>query len=135
MVSNDLVYGICPDCAYAYTEPVDDFARWLPRGCPRCSSQREPHPVRDEVLPRGPDLIPIKTEEVFFSTPKTTLLLLLCRGFGYRVGLWIDNPPNAAELSATRRFAIGDASGGVMHFRCDEIEAAWRIGDRPGHHE
>lgn len=127
-MSDDYVYGICPDCGHAYTEPIEDFANWLPPGCPRCSSKAAPYPVTDDELPLSPPLLPLTPSQAIVA-PKDWLLLLLLRDLGYRLGMWVGYPPSSAEQEPWRNFAVGGNAGSFAVEKAT-IAAAWRIGER-----
>lgn len=80
--------------------------------------------------------MPIAPDKAFIAA-RTNLLLLLVRDRGYKLGAWTGPTPVAIENIVSRDFAIGDDSGrgGVVGIGPREIEAAWEVGDRPGHHE
>lgn len=136
-MADDLIFGICPDCHYAYTEPIDNFDKWLPKGCPSCGTKREPYPVREDELPPAPDLIPMSVSE-FFEAPKDIIGLVLLRDLGYRLGVWVSEPANVSQPptpnSTIRFLAIGAPDGKKMALTPDMITACWRVGDRPGQH-
>lgn len=139
-MADDFVYGICSDCLHTYTEPIDNFDKWLPKGCPSCGSKREPYPVRDDDLPPGPDLIPMSVSE-FFAASKAVIALVLLRDMGYRLGVWVseERPTTGGEErwlneGSVRFFAIGTPDGARMALTPEMVSACWRVGDRPGHH-
>lgn len=80
--------------------------------------------------------MPIPAEAAFYAA-KVNLILLLVKEKGYKLGAWISAPPTKGERSIARNFSVGDESGRgvVARITADEIEAAWELGDRPGHHE
>jgi hypothetical protein len=129
------ITGVCPECKYLYTESVHPFPSDSLPACPKCGTKRRPYPVGVAGLPPPPDLIPLAPETAFLSA-NTNLLLLLVRDRGYKLGAWIGYVPVAIENVLSREFAVGDDSGrgGRVAIAPNEIEAAWEVGDRPGHH-
>lgn len=134
------ITGVCPDCKYLYTERIHPFPSDSLPCCPKCGSKRRPYPVGAAGLPSPPDLIPI-TPHAAFMAGKVNLLLVLHKRGGYALGCWLTPPPTALDLDQDdephRKFATGsqgDGRGTLLIYR-EEIEAAWEVGDRPGHHE
>lgn len=123
MTDDFIVYGICPDCRYAYTEPIDQFENWLPPGCPRCKTTIAPYPITEDKLPAPPTFYGLTPQDAF-EAPKDWLLLLLLKDLGYRLGAWVGREYNG---TACRNFAVG---GSALTLSVEMITAAWRIGDR-----
>lgn len=127
------ITGVCPQCKYLYTEKIHPFPSDSLPCCPKCGSKRRPYPVGAAGLPSPPDLVPIKPE-VAFRADRLNLLLLLVKDRGYRLGAFSDHPRAAIEEHPVRQFAVGSDRGDVVALIPQDIEAAWEVGDRPGHH-
>lgn len=132
--------GVCPDCRYMYTEPVHPFPSDSLPCCPKCGSRRRPYPVGAAGLPSPPDLVPVRPEDAW-NANNASLLVLLLRDIGYRMGAWVSRAPRkelAVESPQPRTFSTGPdpraGRAGVVSILLEEIEAAWEVGDRPGHH-
>lgn len=136
MAGDAEITGVCPECKYLYTERIHPFPSDSLPCCPKCGSKRRPYPVGAAGLPAPPDLVPLHPEKAF-RAERTNLLLLLVRDRGYKLGAWLSAPPAAIESVVSRDFGVGDDSGGGKRINIErgEIDAAWEVGDRPGHHE
>lgn len=79
--------------------------------------------------------MPLAPEQAFLAA-RINLLLLLVRDRGYKLGAWVGPTPAVIENVVGRDFSVGDDSGRgrVIAIGPNEIEAAWEVGDRPGHH-
>lgn len=127
----DYIYGVCRDCSHVYTKPILLPGEDRNKPCPQCGTIREPMPITDEVLPPPPDFIPITVKE-FFMMGKQCMLLVLLYHHAYRVGAWVGDVPSKFQPGVVRTLGLGTA-GGSMALTPEMVEAAWRIGDRPGH--